>query len=318
MLALIGMAASTTAAHEMPGPGEVSAAALPAAKGVDAVSAERQVWVISSRAACGIVPGSGPRLSAWRYDRAAGRWAGSDVDSFLASGSPDVPTVFFVHGYRISHNEAFRTGWMAFQRFSAQVPSDQPLRFVVWSWPSAQVQGILADMRSKACQCDLHAYYLAWLLDRIDPREPVSLIGYSLGSRLIAGALHLLGGGRLAGRSLTQRANPARPPMRAVLMAGALDAHSFAPHGRNGRALAAVKQMLVMVNPADYVLRFYGLLYGLGGGPDAVGYVGAAGADDRKLKHWNVSRYVGEEHGCESYLFHPAIMAGLKNYILAP
>lgn len=285
------------------------------------VEPARLIWTISSRNACWTGGELQPRLGYWYFDHVAGCWTPSTLEAFLASDEPGVPTCFFVHGNRVSRNEAFYVGWRAYQRLAAQASPEQPFRFVIWSWPSSRIHGQLKDARAKAYQSDAHAVYLAWLMDQMDPQVPVSLLGYSYGARLITGSLHILGGGRLIGRALPARLHPDRLPARVVLMAGALDNYSLKPYARNGLALTQVERMLVMTNPADEVLRYYRLLYGLHGRTQALGYTGAAGlgllgSSQSKVTHWNVARYVGPDHELNRYLYSPSVIAGMASYAL--
>jgi hypothetical protein len=225
-----------------------------------------------------------------------------------------------VHGNRIRHEEALRDGLQAYKQLSACM-RDQPLRFVIWSWPSTQVPRPLNDVRLKACVSDAHARHLAWLVDQMPAESCVSLIGYSFGARLVGGALHLLGGGSLAGHALAHRSSSQRVPLRAVLLAGALDGHSLLPHGRNSRAVSQVDRMLVTVNCKDAVLHHYPLLGGLlSNGPPALGYAGffteSLGADGYKVVQWNVNSYVGQDHNWRRYLGSPAILSRLQSFAL--
>lgn len=281
----------------------------------------RQAWVISSRRAGRCDP-QDAHLEYWRHDDCAERWIAAGQAEFLATDRPGVITCFYVHGNRISHGEALRDGRRAYRQVARCLPDGQPLRFVVWSWPSTQIEGPLKDVRQKACISDWHAWHLAWLVDQIHPEVPISLVGYSYGARMIGGSLHLLGGGRLAGHVLTKRLHPARLPLRAVLLAGALDSHSLLPHGRNHRAMSQVEKMLVTVNSRDSVLHHYPLLTGLfHKGPPALGYTGfytgSLGHERGKVAQWNVSSYVGSEHDWQRYFYSPAILARLRSYALS-
>jgi hypothetical protein len=277
------------------------------------------VWTISSRQTpCG--DADAPRLSYWRLHPQSNEWTPSTHEAFLAADDPAVPSCFFVHGNRVSHGESFDIGWRAYKRFRAHAPPERRFRFVIWSWPSTRIQGQIKDVRVKARQSEAHAIYLAWLLDQMHPQTQVSLVGYSYGARLIAGSLHILGGGRSAGRGLATRVHPQRLPLRAVLMAGALDSNALLPHARNGLALTQVDRMLVLTNPADEVLKYYRLLYGLGGKMQALGAAGAAGlrslGDRAKVAHWNVSRFVGSDHDWARYLYSPVIVERIDDYAL--
>lgn len=277
------------------------------------------VWTISSREAGGDFD-TAPRLTYWRYDHSQQRWTPADHAAFLAGDDPQTPTCVYVHGNRVDSHEAIDIGWQAYRNIKSQTPPGKRFRFVIWSWPSAQIPGPLVDVRVKAARCERHALYLAWLVDQMQPTSRVCLIGYSFGARMVAGSLHLLGGGQLAGRSLEAPINSSRQPLRAVLMAAAVDSQALLPNARNGRALAQVDRMLIMTNPTDDVLRHYRLLYGLGSKVRALGFAGAAGYESSpksaKVTHWNVSRFVGAAHDCSRYLTSPAIISGMTGYAL--
>ena len=278
-----------------------------------------EIWTISSRQVA-FDDERSPRLSYWQYCHQTGQWTPSSHEAFLASDDPALPNCFFVHGNRVNHDEAFQIGWRAYERIRSQAPPRRRFRFVIWTWPSTQIPGLLKDLRLKAQRAEAHAYYLAWLLDQMHPQTRVSLVGYSYGARLIASSLHLLGGGRSAGRALVSRLHPDRRPVRAVLMAGALDNNALLPHARNGLALTQVDRMLVLTNPADEVLKYYRLLYGLGSKVQALGAAGVAGlqslANQSKVAHWNVSRLVGSEHDWSRYLYSPAIASRIERHAL--
>jgi hypothetical protein len=295
------------------------ASAAQAGSAIPASHAPHDLWTISSRG-CGS-PGCEvvPRLSYWHFDAGSCRWLPASHDEFIATAGPDMPTCFFVHGNRISHSMAFYVGWQAYQGLAQQWPADRPLRFVIWSWPSTQIRGQLKDIRYKAYVSDAHGWHLAWLLDQMNPATQASLVGYSYGSRLVTDALHILGGGQVVGRSLPGLVHPEPSHHRAILMAGALDAYSLAPRGRNCLALAQVDEVLVLVNPCDSVLQHYPKLPGiLRQGPPAMGYVGAtglryAGPDAAKVQQWGITHLVGDQHDYNRYLNSPTIMARVRD-----
>lgn len=281
----------------------------------------RQLWAISSRHA-GESCARDARLEYFRHEEAAGRWLPADHAEFLAADEPGVMTCIYVHGNRVDSRQALRDGQEVWRQLTAGLPAQQPLRLVIWSWPSTQIDGALQDVRVKACVSDFHAWHLAWLVDQIHAETPISLIGYSFGARMVCGSLHLLGGGNLAGHELGQRLHEQRPLLRVALMASALDSPALLPRGKYHCALSQVQHMLVLVNQRDPVLHQYPLLRGwFHQGPPALGYTGfftsALGCDSGKVEQCNVSRQVGCDHDWRRYLANFAIVARLRDTAIA-
>ncbi|MFW5693077.1 MAG: hypothetical protein ACOCWL_02575 [Thermoguttaceae bacterium] len=284
-----------------------------------AESADRQVWLISTRAA---PRSSAPdpahaRIGFWQLKQNA--WAPSDREAFHASGRADVPTVFLVHGNRAGANDAVRIG-SSFRQYLVRSRRNQPFRLVIWSWPSEQVCGrVRADVQLKAHYSDIQAVYLAECLREMPSDQPVTFVGYSFGARVITGALELVGGGRVGRYRLPESPAPHETPWQAVLIAAALDAHWLSPGARNGRAVGQLDRMLIVANPADRVMRFYPRMYGRRG-PAALGYLGSgfrlAPADWGKVRRLDVSCQVGKEHGWWSYWRSASLRAALAKYAL--
>jgi hypothetical protein len=153
-----------------------------------------QVWMISSRSigACDNATTSVERIHYWRYEQGCG-WIASNSEEFQSSDDPNVPTVFFVHGHRIDQGYAKSGGWDAYRAIVK--PTAVPTRFVIFSWPTSPHGHPMREFRIRACESEAHGYYLAWVVDRIQPQVPIHLVGFSYGSRLISSTLHYLGGG---------------------------------------------------------------------------------------------------------------------------
>jgi len=291
----------------------VVAAALWTFEPATADDSSGQLWLISTRCApCCCPSDTGRRRIAYWRLKAGRQWLGEDENAFLAgSGDPPAPTAIFIHGNRTDRCEAVRKGRYVFGLLKREA-AGRPFRLVIWSWPADRIRGRnRRDVRVKAAYSDVQSYYLAECLHRFDPDVPVSLIGYSFGARVITGALHILAGGKVAGHALAERtaAEPAdakQRPIRAVLIAAALDCDWLLPRRRNGLALSQVDHVLVTRNCCDPVLRWYPLMYGRGG-PQAMGYTGAAcyaaadgGCD--KIELVDVSCSVGRIHDWQVYL----------------
>jgi hypothetical protein len=279
---------------------------------VDGPACENDVWLVSIRQwnhCCEPV-----RISFWRLQGCC--FAPSHEEEFLATDVPGRPTCFWIHGWRLSHGDAISAGLRVYQRMACR--TCQPFRLVIWSWPSEPTMIFRQDACHKAQLSDAGAYPLALLIDRIDPGVPVSLVGFSLGARMSAGALHLLGGGQLAGWQLAHRLHAERAPLRAVLFAGALDNFSLATGQRNCEALGQVERMLVMVNCRDSVLKWYPWLCSWNG-PQAISHTGAMGnlgPYHRQLRQMCVDHIIGHRHEQEPYFESPVLLSAIVNVAL--
>jgi hypothetical protein len=261
-----------------------------------------QIWVISTRGlgGCGNIQ-SPPNFVVQRRT-VHGAWAMSSIDEFMVTADPRIPIGFAMHGNRVNSSQAIRQGMMAYRQFTAKVPVSQPVRFVIWSWPSDRIHGILKDVRAKAARTTTDGKYLGWTLHQLDPQTPVSLIGFSFGARIATGALHVVAGGSLDGFSLAPAKTP-RTPIRAALAVAAV--HNFwLDEGQyHGRALEIVDSMLLINNSCDMALKRYRFL-DRSRTAAALGYTGPAGWSPHygKIRVVDACRDVGKAHDWDRYL----------------
>lgn len=232
-----------------------------------------------------------------------GCWERRDLTDLITTGDPQrTVTLIYVHGNRVDANDAVRRGNQVYQKLAPYAPAEMALRFVTFSWPSDQVHGQLQDVRIKAQRTNLEGYNLGWLLARFEPDARVSLLGYSFGARIATGGLHVLGGGRLAGRALD--AAPLRLPVRVTLTAAAVDRRWIVPGSVHGRALQQADAMLLFYNRCDPVLQRYHRLEKRGR-PVALGYTGIGrstlGMHGGKLEQYDVCSAVGKSHAEANY-----------------
>lgn len=277
------------------------------------------IWLISSRQiSCeDNLKDTEPRLIYWRYDHQQKAWKAADLKAFLASDRPQIPTRLWIHGNRIDFDQSDHVGWMAY-RVLLQ-PDEPPVRFVIWSWASDRVRGQLRDVRLKAELADHEAYYVAWLLNRIDPGVRLQMTGYSYGPRIITAALHLLGGGDLDGMTLPRRNTAPRKPIRAVLMAAALNDDWLLPDGYHGRAISQTECILSFRNHCDPVLRWYRYVARCKR-VQALGYSGlvapeALGTDREKYVEIDVRCTIGRHHDWRYYLQSKPLMRYARKYL---
>ena len=280
-----------------------------------------QFWLIDTRCApgCGDLDAYLAKIAYWRDESpGGGRWQVSDAAEFQASASPDVPTTVLIHGYDTSAGSAVEHGQEWF-RLMRQQAGGRPFRLIVWSWPSDRLMlRPRPDLQIKVCRCDVEAYYLARLLSDLPKGTPLSLVGHSLGCRVASGALQLLAGGPVAGRSLARDALTAweiagHPPVRVIMLAPAMNADWLEPDCPCGLATRAVESILVVTNRCDRVLKWYSRLYGRHG-PEAMGYVGPASTVGDKLEVVDVACELGRKHNFDLYQESSPVRQRLARY----
>jgi hypothetical protein len=276
-----------------------------------------ETWLLSTRCAplCGDLEVGKGRIRCWRSSRGCD-WETADAETLYRDSADHRPTVFVIHGNRISSGEAVDFAWPVFRHLESH-SEGRPFRLVIWSWPSDRIsRRNRPDVQIKAAYCDSQSYYLADSVRRLDAATPLHLVGYSFGARIITGGLHLLAGGRLAGRQLPK--NEEEPvartvPLHGYLVAAALDCYCLSSGCRNGLALSQADSFWITCNGCDPVLRWYPRLYGRGG-PQALGYVGpCCNGDTEKLKVVDVSCAVGRAHDWECYLYYSGLLPKLAD-----
>ncbi|MEQ8786184.1 MAG: hypothetical protein RIC55_07785 [Pirellulaceae bacterium] len=307
-MAMLALAAAVAQAEEhAPVRASISDCERPAAAPRD----DDQIWLINTR--CLGCPArdllTESKLSIWRYtkqDGTTGAWSKSSAADFVAAQSPERRICFLLHGARTEHYEATRRGFVTHRAVTSSAPADQPMTFVTWSWPTAPAGRPLRDLRAMASRSDIESCYLAGLLARLDPQTPVSLLGFSYGARAATGAMHLLGGGTLLGRTLPSDDNSQRPLVTAILWTPAMNNDWLIPGRYHGEAVNCVDRMLVLYNPCDRAMRFYHLVapsrkYG-GMGYSGLASPGRLGNAVERVEQYNTSGQLGGEHSFVNHL----------------
>lgn len=240
---------------------------------------------------------------------------------FLEAVDPSGPVCFLVHGNLVGFEEAISQGWEVVEALSTHLPAGMPVTFVSFTWPSDEVVPLLitADLQIKASRSDATAYYLASLINYLPPNQKVSLLGFSHGARSVAGTLELLGGGEVRGRRLPHGPAPPRP-MRASLIAAAMDHHWLRPGERNGRAICQLEALQVFFNCTDWALRYYPLRCPLS--RHALGYTGlderdwqALGEQAAKVQEVDAAELVETMHHWSYYIQSSGFTSLLAPYI---
>lgn len=287
----------------------------------DAVAADPcapDIWIVNARATFNTCCSPTAAQQCVRFARLMNRcWTASSLEEFNSTCDGNVPVVVWVHGNNSDPEDARAAGWKMYQLLRQSACG--PIRFVIWSWPSERLTLFaVPDVRIKADVSETQGYYLAWFLDRIPPQLSVGIIGHSYGTRVCSSALHLLGGGVIQRCALRDRVHPDRSPIRVFFLAAAQDANGFAPWGRYRRAPSQMSQLIVLVNPCDFVLRYYPRLE-QPGGPPALGAMGLVGISATPLhrsqvRQIDVSDAIHTCHAYRHYVGSPPIVARLRQF----
>ncbi len=258
------------------------------------------VWLISTRhLGCpNLDKASEIELRVEHYGGRSIGWTESTLDEFLGSSIPDQPTMVYVHGNRVSWNDAIDRAWHA-RNSILGCSHVGPIRYVIWSWPSDKAHGQVRDVRLKAARTNGEAHYLAWFLSQLDLATPLRMLGYSYGARVTTGALHVLGGGELAGQSQSLREGPR---VRVALLAAAVHNDWLQPGACHEHALDQMDRLLIQYNSCDPMLQRYRFIE-KHSRPAALGYTGMF-VDERQgvwIEQRDVCCIVGKSHAEARY-----------------
>ncbi|MEX1041432.1 MAG: hypothetical protein WDZ51_12415 [Pirellulaceae bacterium] len=253
-----------------------------------------------------------------RYDPALG-WQPDSLAALTEKPSPGGQTQLLMHGNWMDAAWTERRGWEMYHQLIQGLPENQPIRYIIWSWPSDRQPKPLRTTRQNASRSDDEAFYVGWLLSQLPREERVSLIGFSLGARVLSGGLHLLGGGTLRGRALPDHESNTHG-YRVAFWAGAVSVSSPTLYGSRQQAWDQVDSLLNIFNSADPVLRRYHLVTRQKG-DRAIGLNGiyVASADNReKLTQLNACRIVGKDHAWDRYIGSPTLMQRTRAQLTWP
>jgi hypothetical protein len=279
-----------------------------------------EVWLIDTRCApvCGDWEAGKAQIAYWRLDENR-HWVAENATTFAENSETSTPTIFLVHGNRTTNDEAVEFAWPIYCWLS-QLGGERSYRVAIWSWPSERTdKRQRRDVQAKVAYCDSQSYYLADCLRQMKANAPISLVGYSLGARIISGSLQLCGGGTLACHGLPEFAAGELKPtgrVRAALIADASDCFVLAPGGRNELAASQAEEILVTRNVCDTALRWYPRLYGRGG-PEAMGFIGPCCFCPANVRVFDATCCVGRSHSWEDYIYCPHLFATMPRYLFA-
>ncbi len=196
-----------------------------------------------------------PNFIVYRMNRCGATYR-SSLDEYLQSIRPNRRVVFYVHGNRTTTQDAIGFGLNMFNRVRPHL-DNRPTDWVVFSWPSAKVGGLVKDAREKAFRTDAEGLYLAWLTRKhIERSSAIAMIGYSFGARVISGSLHAIGGGSLGNRMLGGQYYLGAD-VSVGMIAAALDSDWMTPNHYHSNTTKNIQTLTLLYNRRDVALRNY-------------------------------------------------------------
>lgn len=241
------------------------------------------------------------------FRRANGqRWQETDAESFvsdceLSISQPNRRTVVYIHGNWTSAENARQRGLLIYRRLAAM--TEEPIQFLIYSWNSDRDSGLAKDVKRKRSRLNAESYYLTQVLRYVPKENPMGVIGYSFGTGVACGALHLEAGGELSGVQLESRLE--RPKLNVVFLAAAIDRSDLAVNRQYSHALDQVDSLDNLYNSSDVALKRFRFL-DREQAPIAAGFAGLLryrqANPSIQLRQFDCTKWVGRSHAELAYL----------------
>lgn len=279
-----------------------------------------EIWLVSTRAEgrradpCSC---STPCLCYFQYCCASDCWQRRSAAEFFAGQDPDSITTVFVHGNRQRRRNVLNRGFQSYCLLRCCVPCERRLRHVVWEWPSMPVPcrtALVRDGRVKLRRIPSQSYFLGWWLSQFCPNTQVRMVGHSYGANVMAGALHLMAGGKLDCRCLPPAPHGQRVRPRAVFWAAATQSEWLCRGQPHGCALAATECCFNMFSQQDLVLRRLGRVMRVSHRCPILGLDGSA-CCCANLREMDVTCEVGRRHGVDFYFQSCRVMVCTRAFL---
>lgn len=254
-----------------------------------------------------------------RFDEGPG-YRHSSFAEFCQSLQPGIPVCVATHGAFVDWPSVCGESRCVWKWLQKGCPG-HPLQLVYFAWPSDQkTTGLLRiDFGVISRRASRNGFYLADLIRHIPQDCPVSLVGHSLGTRVIASALHLMGGGAVEDRTLACASCTGRR-IRVVFAASAIDHDWLNPGERFGNALCCTECLLNLRNRRDAALCVYPLRRPFSS--RALGHSGFTRSDlsrlhgcQAKLTDLDVSAMIGARHLWPEYFCRPELAVRIRSHV---
>lgn len=261
-----------------------------------------ELWLVSSRCLPDLekcVTLQPVKFEVNRFECPAG-WTSSDEAELASSFSqlPTMRTVVYAHGNWMTAENTVGRGSYVYNRASER--ADEPIRFIIYSWPSQRDGRPLRDLYEKADRSNADTFYFANLLSRIPESSPLGILGFSFGGRVVGGGLHLVAGGTFEGRTAPTWSS--KRDVHVSFVAPAFDRTWLAAGREYGMAMQNVNELVNIYNSRDPVLRRFRFIDRVTT-PIAAGFSGLADPRatqplqaDARIAQYDCGEVVGNSH----------------------
>lgn len=308
-----GASVSPVATQDIPQPAtETDASSIPNVTPPPALTSQptANIWQISTTRMSMMNPVETQmsRLSVHQWE--GRQWSTRSLEDFYAMQQPGEPVLFFIHGNRVSPDEALAEGVRLLRCF----PAHPQIRLVIWHWRADRVsRRPRPEYSTKAVYADYQGYYLACVLRGMREDAPILLAGHSFGARTVLSGLHFLGGGGYGGRFLNAYPEEYALEIQAFMIAAATNRTDFVSNGLFHLAPQMAQKISITQNPCDPALKFYPKMNAGTRLPEAMGYAGPAvqGVTPENVRKLQILSVAIPSHSLEYYLQQPNIRAAL-------
>jgi Alpha/beta hydrolase of unknown function (DUF900) len=222
----------------------------------NACCSDHETWVVDATG----VPTQGNlesgirSLRYWRTSPAGCRREYSSR-AFYAAMTPDIPTLFYVHGYGLGENGAV-IGSSRLANYFRPCAGGK-FRTVTWVWDARHqlFASPLGNIRDKSQNAEAQGYYLANTIRQLSPDLRIAFVGHSFGCRSVCACLQGLATNIICQNFLPSNGLEVPRRMEATLIAPGVENFALGPSGRYSLALSQVERMQITYNPDDRVLR---------------------------------------------------------------
>lgn len=284
----------------------------------DCCCGRREFWIVNTRCAppCKGLDRGFDKITYWK-EEGRDNFVQHTLEEFLVGADKSLPTTFWVHGNTLDNDAALVGARRVYDYVGKGVPS---FRLVLWSWPAEHIKHVSPydNIMIKWERSEAQGYYLAWLVDQLDPRVPITLAGHSFGARTCTAALQCLATNFIACHQLPERHYVGWRPMQGALIAAGMDNFLLSPGYRHELALSQVDRMFITVNPDDRTLNILARLSPACApclGTTGIPNLWALGIEQRKVVQVYPNAWVGKAHRFSKYAKSPETAAMMRPYI---